>query len=230
VIAEYSLWQYLHILLFVYWLGADLGVFLAARYVARGDLPLAERLRFLELLLRIDMGPRTALVLMIPIGLTLAAELGAVPIHGRWLAAVWVLALLWLAVVWWIVLRPRADVTAPLTTIDRWLRIGVVAGFTAVSLVSLARGAPLAAPWLAGKLLLFAGVVLLGLLLRRVLRDWGRAFAQLREAVDRHDEAGIRAADALIAAAHRRSTPYAILLWLLVAAIAFLGVTKPLWP
>jgi hypothetical protein len=57
---DYTLWQYLHILLFVYWLGADLGVFLAARYVARTDLSLDERLRFLDLLLKIDMGPRSA--------------------------------------------------------------------------------------------------------------------------------------------------------------------------
>lgn len=228
MIAEYSLWQYLHILLFVYWLGADLGVFLAARYVARGDLPLPERLRFLELLLRIDMGPRTALILMIPVGATLGTQLGALPIHGPWLAVIWALALLWLAVAWWIVLRPHATATAPLTAIDRWLRIGVVAGFTALALVSMARGTPVAAPWLAGKLLLFAGVVLLGLLLRGVLREWSTGFAQLREALDGQDEAGIRAADARIGAAHRRSTPYAMLLWLLVAAIAFLGVTKPL--
>ena len=56
----YPLWQYAHILLFVYWLGADLGVSVASRYVARADLPLDERLRFLELLLKVDMGPRMA--------------------------------------------------------------------------------------------------------------------------------------------------------------------------
>ena len=63
---SYGLWQYFHILLFVYWLGADLGVFLASRYVARADLPTPERLRFLEMLLKVDMGPRTALILMMP--------------------------------------------------------------------------------------------------------------------------------------------------------------------
>jgi hypothetical protein len=230
VIAEYSLWQYLHILLFAYWLGADLGVFLAARYVARGDLRLDERLRFLELLLRVDMGPRTALILMIPVGSTLAARLGAAAIHGPLLAAIWGIALLWLAVAWWIVLLPRHDATALLSLLDRWLRIGVVAGFAGVALLSMVRGTPIEAPWLAAKLLLFAGVVLLGLLLRGVLRDWGSGFAQLRAAEGRDDAARVREANALIGAAHRRSTPYAMLLWLLVAAIAFLGVTKPPWP
>jgi hypothetical protein len=230
VIAEYSLWQYLHILLFVYWLGADLGVFVAARYVARGDLPLDERLRFLELLLRVDMGPRTALILMIPVGSTLAAQLGAAPVLTPLLPGIWGAAVLWLAVAWWIVLRPRHGATAMLTSLDRALRIAVVAGFAAIALASMLRGSPVEAPWLAAKLLLFAGVVLLGLLLRGVLRDWSRGFAQLRAAVAGQDAAREREANALIAAAHRRSIPYAMLLWLLVAAIAFLGVTKPLWP
>ena len=51
----------LHLILFVYWLGADLGVFYAAKFVARSDLTVEERHRFLELTLLIDMGPRTGL-------------------------------------------------------------------------------------------------------------------------------------------------------------------------
>ena len=57
--ATYDIWRYIHVLLFVYWLGADLGVYYAAKYVARADLPLDERLRFLDLTLLLDMGPRT---------------------------------------------------------------------------------------------------------------------------------------------------------------------------
>lgn len=230
MITEYSLWQYLHIVLFVYWLGADLGVFLAARYVARGDLPLDERLRFLELLLRVDMGPRTALILMIPVGSTLAARLGVAPALEPLLPPLWVVSLLWLAVAWWIVLRPQHRATALLTRLDRWLRIAVVVGFAGLAVLSLLRGTPFEAPWLAAKLLLFAAVVLLGLLLRGVLRDWGSGFKALRAAAASATDERAREANTLIAAAHRRSTPYAMLLWLCVAAIAFLGVTKPLWP
>lgn len=230
MISEYSLWQYLHILLFVYWLGADLGVFLAARYVARGDLPLDERLRFLQLLLRVDMGPRTALILMIPVGSTLAARLGVAPAVQPLLSTLWSVSLLWLVIAWWIVLRPQDRVTPRLTQFDRWLRIAVVLLFAVLGLLSLFLRTPIEAPWLATKLLLFAGVVLLGLLLRGVLRDWGRGFEMLRTAAGPAVEAKLRAANRLIEAAHRRSTPYAVLLWLLVAAIGFLGVTKPIWP
>jgi hypothetical protein len=102
-----------------------------------------------------------------------------------------------------------------------------VAGFTLLASVSLLTGAPILAPWLAVKLLLFAGVVTLGLLLRGVLRDWAAGFDALRRAAD-GDAATVAAANARISAAQRRSTPYAVLLWLLVAVIAFLGVAKPL--
>ncbi len=230
MIAEYALWQFAHILLFVYWLGADLGVFLAARYVARSDLGLDERLRFLELLLRLDLGPRSALILMIPVGGTLAAQLGSAPLFEPLLPPLWGSALLWLAIAWWIVLWPRHRATPLLTALDRWLRIVVVATSAGIALPSLLRGAPIGTPWLAAKLLLFAAVVWLGLLLRGVLRDWGSGFAALRTAVGPDAARQSRAANALIDAAYRRATRYALLLWLLVAAIAFLGVTKPLWP
>lgn len=230
MIEAYAVWRYLHVLLFVYWLGADLGVFVAARYVARADLPLEERLRFLELLLRVDMGPRTALILMIPVGSTLATQLGAAPFLEPMLPAIWLLTLGWLAIAWWIVLRPKHGATAALTLIDRWLRIAVVVGFASTALISLQRDSPIAAPWLTAKWLLFAAVVLLGLLLRGVLRDWSSGFATLRAASSDPRGGDVERANELIRAAHRRSTPYAMLLWLLVAAIAFLGVAKPLWP
>ena len=43
---EYQLLHFFHVLLFAYWLGADLGVHLAARFAIRADLPFAERMRF----------------------------------------------------------------------------------------------------------------------------------------------------------------------------------------
>jgi hypothetical protein len=37
MVEVYPMLQFTHILLFVYWLGADLGVFMASQYVARPD-------------------------------------------------------------------------------------------------------------------------------------------------------------------------------------------------
>lgn len=224
--SDYAFWQYLHILLFVYWLGADLGVFLAARYVVRGDLALDERLRFLDLLLKIDMGPRTALILILPVGAMLAAQLDAIDGLAPLLPVVWGFALVWLLLAWQVALRPQHPATPLCTRIDRVIRWGMAASLALVAAYSLLRDAPVRAPWLAAKLLLFAAVITLGLLLRGVLRDWALGFAALRQ-VGAGSEAAAQA-NARILAAQRRSTPYALLLWLLVATIAWLGVAKPL--
>ena len=48
---------FLHLLLFVYWLGADLGVLLLAREARRPDLSFAERAFALRMAMRIDSCP-----------------------------------------------------------------------------------------------------------------------------------------------------------------------------
>lgn len=123
---SHALWQYAHILLFVYWLGADLGVFFASRYVARADLPLDERLRFLELLLKVDMAPRTALILMIPVGFALATALGLAPFAAGWLPAIWILCLGWLALAWYL-FRLGRDPRAARLAVLLWLFVASIA-------------------------------------------------------------------------------------------------------
>ncbi len=218
----YSVWQYLHILLFVYWLGADLGVFLASRYVARADLPTAERLRFLELLLKIDMGPRTALILIIPVGIELATALGLIALGNGAVLGIWLLSLAWLALSWYLFFNARNPAAQPLMRLDQGIRVSVALLFLSLGVLSWLQGAPLGSRWLAAKFVLFAGVVVLGLILRTIIRDWVVGFGLLR------DPASVDSANALIFSAYRRATRFAHTLWLLVALIAFLGVTKPL--
>jgi hypothetical protein len=217
----YPLWQYAHILLFVYWLGADLGVSVASRYVARADLPVDERLRFLELLLKVDMGPRTALILIIPVGFMLSTALGIAEFARDWLPLIWAAALGWLALAWYLYRNARNPRSAPWARLDQGLRIAVILSFLAVGVATFVTGGPLGTTWLAGKFVLFAGVVTLGLMLRLVIRDWVSGFAQLRV------EATRETANARILAAHQRAQRLAHLLWVGVAAIAFLGVVKP---
>jgi hypothetical protein len=225
--SSYSLWQYVHILLFVYWLGADLGVFLASRYVARADLPTAERLRFLELLLKADMGPRTALILMVPVGFTLAARLGLTPFAAGLLPAIWGIALLWLLLAWRLYLMGRDPRAQSLAKLDHWVRVTVAALFLSLGALSLIQGTPVTAGWLALKMIFFAFVVVIGLLLRRIIRDWAMGFAVLTAADASAD--AVAGANATIFGAYRRATRLAHTLWLLVALIALLGVTKPAW-
>jgi hypothetical protein len=216
--SAYATLQYTHILLLVYWLGADLGVYLCAKYVERPDLSIEERRRFLALLAAIDMGPRTALVLMIPTGLLLVTLGGWLPLAPGAVAAACLASIGWLALVWHLY---RSGALAPwLRRIDHALRHAVVAlaGLAGVALLAQSIAGP---RWLGVKLLAYAGAVLMGLMLRGVLAEWGRGFAELRE------PATAPAGNARIARAAAPSRRYAWALWGCVMLAAFMGVTKP---
>ena len=68
----HSFWLLLHLLTFVYWVGADLGVFYSARLVVNAKYTFQTRLQVLKLLGWVDMIPRYMLLLTFPIGLTLS--------------------------------------------------------------------------------------------------------------------------------------------------------------
>jgi hypothetical protein len=219
----YPLLQYAHILLLVYWLGTDLGVYWCAKYVGRSDLPLAERQRFLQLLLKLDMGPRTALVLMVPTGTLMVFIAQWLPLRGAAAAAVCALALAWLALVWRLYLRPASP--AVLRDIDRTTRWLVVAAMAALGLLLVSgAGAVLGLEgprWLGGKFLAYGGAVLCGLRLRGVLTHWAQGFGELRDATTAAQ------GEARIAAAMPAAFGYAYALWGCVLVAALLGVVKP---
>ena len=220
MLSSYLLLKFVHIVLFAYWLGADLGVYFAAHYVARADLEPAERLRFLGLLAKLDMGPRTALILMLPVGIHLGHLLGLIGLSGTLLALIWLVASGWLALTWYLYLAgARAD--AMLRRIDFLLRVAVIFSTILAGITSLAGIGPVATGWLAVKFILFGGVVACGLMLRRTLRDWQRGFANL-------GTAGHDAANALIHPSAQTSHPWAYALWALLLTLAFLGTVKPL--
>jgi len=214
----YPLLQYGHILLLVYWLGADLGVYLASRYVGRVDLSLAERRRFLELLIALDMGPRTALVLMIPTGTLMLWSAQWLRVDGTLVGLIVSVSVAWLALVWFLHRRPSAP--SIWRVVDLVLRalVVIVMAVLGTAIISGALSGP---SWLGIKFLAFGGAVLCGILLRRVLAKWTVGFAELREA------ATASRGNERIAGSMRASAQYAMALWACVLLAAFCGVVKP---
>ena len=72
----YDGWNYLHILMFVFWIGTDLAVFLSAKKSTDPSLPLDARLMLLHWALRIELLPRTMWKAALPLGVVLSVELG----------------------------------------------------------------------------------------------------------------------------------------------------------
>lgn len=221
MIDTHSILVFIHIVLMSYWLGGDLGVFLAANRVADPALPFDERMRFMKLLMILDMAPRTALVLMLPVGFHMAVNIGLVALPGWALAVIWASTVAWLALTWVVSLSEGKLEGSPLPKLDLWTRYLVLGALIALGILSLATGSPIFANWLAVKLLLFAGIIILGLLLRGAVAKWVVGFGRLSE------EGSTPETEAIIGGARKTAARQALLLWGLVLVNGFLGVAQP---
>jgi hypothetical protein len=106
---SYSLLVFVHVLLLVFWLGTDIGVFLAAKISERSELSTETRSTVLRLGMILDRLPRSALVLIIPSGLQLAAKMGLLALSTTTLVFVWGIALAWLVILWLGFLNPETS-------------------------------------------------------------------------------------------------------------------------
>ena len=95
-----GLWLYLHILLLVFWVGTDVGVFIAARWSERTTLSIETRQTVLQLGMVLDRLPRSALTLIIPSGCQLAVSTGWLALSGSVLGGMWLAAAVWLLILW----------------------------------------------------------------------------------------------------------------------------------
>lgn len=217
---ELLLWA--HVLLFGLWLGADYGTFLSSRYLLRADASLESRATAASLMVRFDLVPRLALVLMLPLGVALASGRGMLGRLPTWTVAVaWVLALAWLTVVVGVALGAGRRWGTPLRRVDLVVRVGVAAGTLGLGAASLAGAGPLAAGWLAWKVTLFGAVVCSGLAIRHGLRGFGPVLQRLlREGSTPGTEQALRAS---LTATY----PFVGAIWLLVLTAGLLGVAKP---
>ena len=175
---EYLLLKFAHILAFVYWLGGDLGTFLASRQVVNRENSPEARHVSLKIMLACDMGPKLSMPLILPLGIHLAAYGGWLPISFAALSAIWLLGLYWFTVVLVLYLNEGKPFTARLSRADFWFRIVFASSLGLWTLVSLASGLGMA-PWIATKLLIFVALVACGVFIRINLAPFVSAFADL---------------------------------------------------
>ena len=147
---------YAHLLLFVLWLGADVGVFLLGQHFRKRHIyTLDQRIALLKLLVIVDLTPRTAWALMVPLSLTVSYVGGWWDVPVAVVGAAWIIAAFWL----WLVFDAHAHDMTPRAARDRrwegWLRYLLCAGYLWLGAQSLLTGHPIAVGWLAWKALLF---------------------------------------------------------------------------
>jgi hypothetical protein len=173
---EYLLLKFLHIIAFVYWLGGDLGTFLASNYVVSREPPPAARHIALKIMLACDMGPKLAMPLIFPLGFHMAYISGMVDLNSTVLAVVWLLSLYWFAVVLTLYLNEGKAFTARLSQFDLYFRIAVVAALLLYAGSALMNSDGVMPGWLATKILIFAAMVSCGIAIRIRLKPFIPAF------------------------------------------------------
>lgn len=222
-IDAYPLVRWAHVLVMGYWLGSELVINALTHYVARtSSLSGAERMRLWDFLLQVDQHVRNAMIFSVPLGFTLASQLGLISLVGGSLGALWLLSALWFWLMWMTHWRRQDPTGAVWARWDWRVRYALIALFALSGIGSLFTGWPYPANWLALKVLLFSGAMVCGLFVRHYIRAAYRS-ALPAIAADRATPAD----NAEFRQLMRSATGALVVLWILLFAIGALGALKP---
>ena len=218
----------LHIVLFAYWLGGDVGVYYASRYIIRSEVGPEARAVSTKIMHGVDIAPRVSLVLILPSGITLMAwgPLGDdFFVHGWLLALVWVAGLAWLTV-------SLIDYRGGDTPIARFsqkadllVRYSLSVVLVGIGLYTIFATDPFGVDtnprWLGAKVAAYALCIFCGVMIRRQLLPFGPAFGRLVTSGSTPE------VERDILGSIRRCEPWVYAIWSLVLLAAALGVIKP---
>jgi hypothetical protein len=222
MIDHYDLARWLHVAVMGYWLGSDFVLNALTHYFKNAkDMPVAQRLKLWDFLLLVDQHPRNALILSIPLGFQLAADLELSPIKGPALAAVWAASLAWFGYIWVLHFQVGKPAYRPLSRIDLGVRYALIAVLFVLGAASVATEGPLTAKWLGAKVALFALIIACGLGIRHHIARVYAVLSRLKA------EGSTPEIEAVITDALNRGSYVLFGLWGLIAAIGYLGAAKP---
>lgn len=217
----YFLLKLAHILLFVYWLGGDIGVFYSATYVRNRSLSIEARQTALKILAWVDQIPRYCLVLMLPVGYTLALRIGVVRLPTTFLVILWVVGLAWLWMVWAIHHTQGTPLGERLRSIDLGWRFVLVAGLLFDAWQGFARNGHLLTDWIALKFAIFALLISCGIMIRLRGRPLGPALKQIFATGSTPE------LEAIVQRTFGRTRPFVLSIWALLVVAAYVGISKP---
>lgn len=213
---------FVHLLLFVLWLGADVGVFLLGQHFRKRSVySLDQRIALLKLLVIVDLTPRAAWALMVPMSLTLS-YMGSW--WDVWPAMVWIswaIAAFWL----WLVFDAHAHDMTPRAARNRkwegWLRYILCGGYLVLGIESVLTGHPIPVGWLAWKALLFGLIFAAAIMIDISFKPVGAQLGQLLSQGS-NDETELPLLKTM-----NRTRIWVWCVYLLLLVTAWLGVVKP---
>jgi len=216
----HGLTRFLHLLLFVYWLGGDAGVFYSSRFVIDPRLSRDARMTAAKIFIDLDMIPRYCMALMLTVGGILAEVMGIS--HPTWeMVAIVLLGPVWLGLVLAVHAKEGSAAGQTLKRIDVWFRWIVIASILVSVIHSHWTGRLDGLEWFSAKLVLFAFLIFCGLMIRRNLPPFVEGFRQLATSGPTPES------DRLMIDSMARCRPYVLLIWAGIAVSALLGILKP---
>jgi len=177
-----AFWLYLHILLLVFWVGTDVGVFIAAKWSEKTTLSMEARQTVLQLGMVLDRLPRSALTLIIPSGCQLATTSGWLDISGTVLGVLWLSAGIWLAILWRGFLSTDPKVQESSAKINWALNLVMALVVSGGGIYLLTQGQT--QDWLALKILAVGAIFCAGVLLDLLFKPAVDLFLALAETPD----------------------------------------------
>lgn len=223
----YAYMLFLHILLFVVWLGVDLGVFTLGQYFRKRELPMDTRLTVLRILVICDMLPRTAWALMVPTTLSLLflgdwwswPDGSTIPAGLVW--AAWAVGGFWLWLVWSAFLNDQTPKAAALRKVEFWLKVVLTGFYFWLGGQSVLLGYPLEPNWLASKAVIFGVIFAFAIMIDVAFKPLGPALGELIEqgsTTQREDK---------VLGIMNNTRIWVVSLYFLLLVTGFLGTTKP---
>ncbi len=234
LLEPYNIIKFLHIIMAGLWLGMDMGVYTAGMRVRDPSLSIETRSAMGKISGFLDMGPRSAVVILLTLGITMTS-IGGYGFVGEYatdlaLSAA-IVGLVWLAGIWhqyWVdhpnlgEERPEAHVTFQkyFRNIDLCMRAIITGALAVTAIWSLLGDGPILATWLSVKMIIFALIISCGVGIRVYIPQTRHAIAEIFKngsSPEREAALGLNKFRLLL---------FVKCIWALVALVIWISVTK----
>jgi hypothetical protein len=210
----------LHLLLFCYWLGGDIGVFYSSGFAADPALSLEARMTAAKIMLALDLVPRLCGAVMLTVGGVLSEFIGVE--HPGWqLTGIILLAPIWLALELILHFRQGTPLGRSAQKFDSPFKWAIVIGCIVSVAWSFTTGRLDEAPWVGYKILVFAAIMICSLMINKTIGPYVVGIQRIAEGQISESET------AAMAVSLRRCKWAVVGIWIGLIIAATLGVVQP---
>ena len=211
----------LHLLLFAYWLGGDIGVFYSSGFAINPKLSRGARQAAGTIMMNLDLIPRLCLSLMLTVGGILTHYYGIE--HPLWqMIGIIILGPIWTCALIYIHFNEGTDLVKKMTKIDyyfRWIMVFTLIASVTYAFIFTDRLAE--NPWVGAKLIVFAALIFCGIMIRKYIGGFITGIHNI--VTDNINEAD----DIAMAASLSKARIFVLTIWFLLFVEVWIGVVKP---